>query len=129
MQDPLADMFTRIRNGHLARLRWVAVPYSGLKENITRILHEEGYIRKYDIRGEGTTKRIIIRLKYSRGKPVIEEIRRASRPGLRRYFQLDALVPVRSGLGISILSTSKGVMTDRQARRQRVGGELIGTVF
>ena len=129
MQDPLADMFTRIRNGQSARMRWVRIPYSRFKEDIVKVLHSEGYIREYEVQGEGATKRLSIRLKYYRGKPVIEEIKRVSRPGLRRYFKVGDLSPVRSGLGISIVSTSKGVLADRQARQQRVGGELICTVF
>jgi len=129
MQDPLADMFTRIRNGQSARMKWVSIPYSRFKEDIVKVLHSEGYIREYEVRGEGATKTLSINLKYYRGKPVIEEIKRISRPGLRRYFKVGGLTPIRSGLGISIVSTSKGVLADRQARQQRVGGELICTVF
>lgn len=129
MQDPLADMFTRIRNAQSAHMRWVRVPYSRFKEDVVKVLHSEGYIREYEVQGEGPAKEININLKYHRGKPVIEEIKRISRPGLRRYFKVGELNPVRSGLGISIISTSKGVLADKQARQQGVGGELICTVF
>lgn len=129
MQDPLADMFTRIRNAHLVYKRKVRIPYSHIKESIAQVLQNEGFIRSYDVKGEGANKRLMIILKYYRAKPVIEEIKRVSRPGLRRYFRVAELPRVRSGLGICILSTSRGILTDKQAREQQVGGELICTVF
>ena len=129
MQDPLADMLTRIRNGLMSNAVQVDIPYSHLKEDIAKILVEEGYVDSYQVVGEGTKKKVEVALKYYRERPVIEEIKKISRPGLRRYFGVDDIPYVRSGLGICILSTSKGVITDRRARELKVGGELICTVF
>ena len=128
MQDPIADMLTRIRNAQQVGKLNVTMPASNLKQNIARVLKEEGYIG--DFKTEGDVKReLTIDLKYYRGKPVIVEIARASRPGLRSYAGKDKLPEVRGGLGIAVVSTSKGVMTDRAARAQGVGGEVLCTVF
>lgn len=129
MQDPLADMLTRIRNGLMSKATQVSIPYSNIKKSIAKILVEEGYVESYEIHEKGIQKNIEVTLKYYRGRPVIEEITKVSRPGLRRYFGMNNIPYVRSGLGICILSTSKGVITDRQARELKVGGELICTVF
>ena len=129
MQDPIADMLTRIRNALMAHKSEVQIPFSRLKEDVVKILQEEGYIRTYHAMGEGKDRMLVIALKYYKSKPVIEDIQRISRPGLRAYSRSDQIPLVRSGLGICILATSKGVMTDQQARALNVGGEILCTVF
>lgn len=128
MQDTLADMFTRIRNGHMAEKKAVAMPSSKQKLAIAKVLKEEGYITGYAV--EGDVKPVLsIELKYFEGKPVIEKIKRVSRPSLRIYKGVGDLPKVSDGLGVAIVSTSKGVMTDRAARAAGVGGEVLCTVF
>lgn len=128
MQDTLADMFTRIRNGHMAEKQAVSMPSSKQKVSIAKVLKEEGYIADYKV--EGDVKPVLsVELKYFEGKPVIEEIKRVSRPGLRIYKAANELPKVAGGLGVAIVSTNKGVMTDRAARAAGVGGEVICTVF
>lgn len=128
MQDTLADMLTRIRNGHMSEKQVVSMPSSKLKISVANVLKEEGYITDYSV--EGDTKPVLnVELKYFDGKPVIEEIKRVSRPGLRIYKGATELPKVAGGLGVAIVSTSKGVMTDRAARAACVGGEVICTVF
>ncbi|MBE8182762.1 MAG: 30S ribosomal protein S8 [Candidatus Portiera sp.] len=129
MQDPIADMLTRIRNALMAGATEVNMPHSKIKEEISKILVEEGYIKSYEASGEGATKEIDISLKYYRGEPVIEEIKKISKPGLRKYLKVDEIPYIKAGLGICILSTSKGMIVDRKARELKVGGELICTVF
>lgn len=129
MQDPLADMLTRIRNAQMAGKTRVVMPGSKLKTALARVLQEEGYIGGYEARVEGVKPRLALQLKYYRGKPVIAEIDRVSRPGLRRYSGKGELPKVRGGLGIAIVSTSRGVMTERAARAAGVGGEVLCTVF
>lgn len=128
MTDPVADMLTRIRNALRARQPKVDVPASRLKTEIARVLKEEGYILNYKVAEEGARKTIKIYLKYHNGRPVITELKRVSRPGCRIYVSRDEIKPVLGGMGISILSTPKGVMTGRQARREGVGGELLCVV-
>ncbi|GAB0153279.1 MULTISPECIES: 30S ribosomal protein S8 [Marinobacterium] len=128
MQDTLADMFTRIRNGHMAEKAHVAMPSSKQKVAVANLLKDEGYITDFSV--EGDVKPVLsIELKYFEGKPVIEEIKRVSRPSLRIYKSASELPKVADGLGIAIVSTSKGVMTDRAARKAGIGGEVICTVF
>jgi small subunit ribosomal protein S8 len=128
MQDTLADMFTRIRNGHMAEKAHVAMPSSKQKVAIAAVLKEEGYIADFAV--EGDVKPVLsVELKYFEGKPVIEEIKRVSRPSLRIYKNASDLPKVADGLGIAIISTSKGVMTDRAARKAGIGGEVVCTVF
>jgi small subunit ribosomal protein S8 len=128
MQDTLADMFTRIRNGHMAEKAAVAMPSSKQKVAIAKVLQEEGYIAGFAV--EGDVKPVLsIELKYFEGKPVIEEIKRVSKPSLRIYKSASDLPKVSDGLGIAIISTSKGVMTDRAARAAGIGGEVVCTVF
>ncbi|MBV0933846.1 30S ribosomal protein S8 [Marinobacterium weihaiense] len=128
MQDTLADMFTRIRNGHMAEKAHVAMPSSKQKVAIATVLKDEGYIADFAV--EGDVKPVLsVELKYFEGKPVIEEIKRVSRPSLRIYKNAAELPKVADGLGIAIISTSKGVMTDRAARKAGIGGEVICTVF
>jgi small subunit ribosomal protein S8 len=127
MQDPIADMFTRIRNGQMANKVAVSMPSSKLRVSIAKVLKDEGYISDFAVTGD--VKPVIeVTLKYFEGKKVIESIERVSRPGLRIYKKKDELPKVMGGLGIAIVSTSKGVMTDRAARKAGMGGEIIGYV-
>ena len=128
MQDSLADMLTRVRNAHARNKETVSMPSSGLKVSVAQVLKDEGYITGFSVFGD-VKKELAIELKYFDGKPVIEEIARASRPGLRRYAGAGDLPKVRGGLGIAVISTSNGVMTDRAARAAGVGGEVLCTVF
>ena len=127
MQDPIADMFTRIRNGQMASKVSVAMPSSKLRVSIAKVLKDEGYITDFAVNGDAKPV-IEVALKYFEGKKVIESIERVSRPGLRIYKKKDDLPKVMGGLGIAIVSTSKGVMTDRAARKAGMGGEIIGYV-
>ena len=127
MQDPIADMFTRIRNGQMANKVAITMPSSKLRVAICGVLKEEGYIS--DFAASGDVKPVLeVTLKYFEGKQVIDTIERVSRPGLRIYKKKDELPKVLGGLGIAIVSTSKGVMTDRAARKAGMGGEIIGYV-
>jgi len=129
MTDPIADMLTRIRNGQTAEKAEVSMPSSKLKTAIARVLKEEGYIQDFRIDGEDKKPRLTVQLKYHEGRPVIEEIQRVSRPGLRRFEGKRSLPSVRGGLGTAIISTSQGVMTDRAARDAGHGGEVLCVVF
>lgn len=124
MQDTVADMLTRIRNAQLARKQTVVMPVSKLKTAIANLLLDEGYVSSVETEGLSLT----LGLKYYEGKAVIEQIKRVSRPGLRIYKSKDELEPVKQGLGILIVSTNKGIMTDRAARAAGVGGEVIALV-
>jgi small subunit ribosomal protein S8 len=128
MQDTLADMFTRIRNAQMAEKQSVMIPSSKMKVSVLDVLKSEGFIESYAVSGDAKPE-ITVDLKYFEGKPVIEEIKRASRPGLRNYKGSEELPTVRGGLGIAIVSTSQGVMTDHAARKAGIGGEVICTVF
>lgn len=128
MQDPIADMFTRIRNGLAAGKLRVVMPMSKQKLAIARLLKEQGYIRDFATEEQEGKIELAVVLKYHEGKPVIDEIRRVSRPGLRIFKKKDDLPTVMNGLGIAIISTSKGLMTDRAARESGHGGEVIGFV-
>jgi len=128
MQDTLADMLTRIRNGHMAEKSAVTMPASKLKASVAAVLKEEGYIADFAVEGEGKPV-MTVELKYFEGKPVIESIQRVSRPSLRVYRGANELPKVSGGLGVAIVSTSRGVMTDRAARAAGIGGEVICTVF
>ena len=128
MQDTLADMFTRIRNAQMAEKQSVMIPSSKMKVSVLDVLKSEGFIESYAVSGDAKPE-ITVDLKYFEGKPVIEEIKRASRPGLHNYKGSEELPTVRGGLGIAIVSTSQGVMTDHAARKAGIGGEVICTVF
>jgi len=128
MSDPIADMLTRIRNAQKAGKASVSMPSSKQKEAICRVLAEEGYIEGFEVEREGNKAFLTIRLKYFEGRPVIEYIQRVSKPGRRIYRGKDELPKVQGGLGIAIVSTSKGVMTDKAARKQGCGGEVICVV-
>ena len=128
--DPVADMLTRIRNANTAKHESVDVPASNLKKAIAKVLLDEGYIKSYEIVEDGTQGIIRIQLKYLAGKEkVISGLRRVSKPGLRVYAGADELPRVLKGLGIAIISTSKGVMTDKAARANHVGGEVLAFVW
>lgn len=129
MSDPIADMLTRIRNGSQANKVSVSMPVARSKIAIAEVLQEEGYITGFEVQGTGASRKLAVQLKYFQGTPVIEEVRRISRPGCRVYAHSDDLPSVRNGLGIALVSTSKGMMTDKSARQQQVGGEVICTVF
>ena len=128
MQDPISDMLTRIRNAHHRSMREVAMPSSKLKASVAKVLEDEGYISGFSV-SEEIKPTLTVALKYFDGKPVIEEISRTSKPSLRVYMGSNDLPKVRSGLGIAIISTSQGVMTDRAARTAGIGGEVLCTVF
>ncbi len=126
MSDPIADMFTRIRNGLLVNMVEISMPSSKLKSEIARLMKEEGYISDFSTTSEDGKAMLKVQLKYYEGKPVIAMIKRVSRPGLRIYKSKDELPSVNDGLGVAIVSTSKGVMTDRAARAAGYGGEVVG---
>ena len=125
MTDPISDMLTRIRNGQNARKVSVSMPASKAKEAVASVLKDEGYITDYSTDGEGAEKSLSVELKYFEGVPVIESLQRASRPGLRIYRGKEGLPKVLGGLGVAIVSTSAGVMSDRRAREKGIGGEVI----
>lgn len=131
MSDPLADMLTRIRNGVMAHFPAVEVPLSKLKVGVAKVLKQEGYISDYQIVGEDEKQGVLkIELKYGpKNEKVITGIRRISKPGLRQYKKSDRIPKVMSGLGIAILTTSRGIISDREARSQNVGGELLCEVW
>ena len=128
MSDPIADMLTRIRNAQLAEKTSVAVPASKLKVSIATVLKDEGYIEDFAVREEGVRRELRIGLKYYAGRPVIERLERISKPGLRVYRGRDDIPRVMNGLGVAIVSTSRGVMTDRKARATGLGGEVLCVV-
>ena len=129
-QDPIADMLTRIRNANLSVKDELHVPASKMNEAIAGILQQEGYIESYQREGEGVEQSIRVQLKYGRGRErVITGLKRVSRPGLRRYVGADEIPRVLGGMGVAILSTSRGVLSGREAKKQKVGGELLAYVW
>ena len=128
MQDPIADFLTRIRNAIMVDSESVTIPHSKIKEALCRVLEAEGYIEGFSVEGEQKPQ-LTVALKYFEGVPVIEELQRISRPGLRTYKTYDSLPLVRGGLGIAIVSTNQGLMTDHAARRAGIGGEVLCTIF
>lgn len=128
MTDPISDMLTRIRNGQSAAKASVSMPSSTVKESIAKVLQDEGFIEGFATDAEGSKKTLNVQLKYFEGNPVIEEIKRISRPGLRIYRGKDDLPQVLGGLGVAIVSTSQGVMSDREARSKGQGGEVLCVV-
>ncbi len=129
MSDPIADFLTRIRNAQMAQMPIVDCPSSKIKVAISKVLQDEGYIGGYKVADNDGKPVISVELKYFQGRPVIEEIKRVSRPGLRSYKGKEDLPKNRAGLGVAILSTNKGLMTDKQARVAGLGGEVLCTVF
>jgi len=132
MTDPIADLLTRIRNAIMAGHKVVEAPASNLKKEVARILFEKGYILSYKvIDGEGPQGKLKIALKYNSKskKPAIKEIQRVSRPGLRQYIGVDEMPRILNGLGIAIISTSRGLMTDKEAKKEKIGGEVLCYVY
>jgi small subunit ribosomal protein S8 len=129
MNDPISDMLTRIRNANDARHDTVDVPYSKVKKAIADILVAEGFVASADTLGEGTHKTIRITLKYEGKTKVLQGLKRISKPGLRIYANVEELPRVLNGLGIAIISTSKGIMTDKEARKQNVAGEVLAYIW
>jgi small subunit ribosomal protein S8 len=128
--DPIADLLTRIRNGSTARLATVDIPYSGIKEAIVKILKAEGMINDFEISKETKFPNLRVHLRYdAKREPIMRQLKRISKPGLRIYKAAGELTPVRSGLATQIVSTNRGLMTDRDARKQRLGGEVICEVW
>ena len=128
MNDPISDLLTRIRNANQALLPAIELPHSKIKESIVGILKQEGYITDFAVEGK-VPRTIKVKLKYQGKKSIIEGLRRISTPGLRRYVGATEIPRVRGGLGVAVLSTSEGLMTDVQARRKKIGGELICYVW
>ena len=124
MNDTISDLLTRIRNGQMSNKKTVSAPYSKMKESICKVMQDEGYIDGYST-DEGKIKNILVELKYFEGKPVIDYIKRVSRPGLRIYKSSDDIPLVKNGLGICIISTSQGLMTGKTAKEKKCGGEII----
>lgn len=129
MTDPIADMLTRIRNANRQHHETVMVPASKLKVDIAEILKNEGFIKGYKVEGEGPIKNIVITLKYRGNERVITDLKRISKPGLRVYAKVNEIPKVLNGLGIVILSTSQGLMTDKEARAKQVGGEVLAYIW
>ena len=129
LTDPIADMLTRVRNGQMAKHSQVAVPFSKIKESMVSILKNEGYITGYEIKEEGNIRDIVITLKYMDGDAVIKGLKRISKPGRRVYTSVENLPKVLGGLGIAIVSTPKGVITDKECRKHSVGGEVLCYVW
>jgi small subunit ribosomal protein S8 len=129
MSDPIADLLTRIRNAQMAKLPIVSCPSSKVKLAICEVLQDEGYIGNFSVVADGAKSQLTVDLKYYQGKPVIEEIIRVSKPGLRQYKGKDDMPRNRQGLGIVIVSTNQGVMTERKARAAGIGGEVLCSVF
>lgn len=130
MTDPIADLLTRIRNACSGRRDQITLPHSKVKESIVRLLADEGYLRDIEVTGEGPKRSIVAHIRYGEGgEPVLSGIRRVSRPGLRRYSSSSEAPRIRGGLGVSILSTPIGLLSDREARRRNVGGEVICEVW
>ncbi len=129
MTDPIADMLTRIRNAGHAGHRWADVPLSKLKVEIARLLKENAFVYDYKILNDGRHGLVRVYLKYHEGQPVIQRIARVSRPGRRRYVGVEDIPRIRGGLGMAVLSTSQGLLSDRAARAARVGGEVLAEVW
>lgn len=127
--DPIADYLTRVRNAQMARHKVVEIPSSNIKKEITKILDDKGYILSHKFEDDGKQGVIKIALKYNKNVPAIKKIERISKPGLRKYCGADSLPRVLNGLGIAIISTSKGLITDKEARVQKIGGEIICHVY
>lgn len=130
LSDPIADFLTRVKNAGIARDEYFCAPYSNIKAEIARILAEEGYIWSFEVVGEGKDKAIKVKAKYGKdGKSIITNVKRCSKPGRRHYVRSEEIPTVMNGLGISIVSTSQGLMTGAKARKLQIGGELIALVW
>ena len=129
LTDPIADMLTRIRNANLAKHNTVKIPFSKIKESLANILKSEGYINNFEVKEEGTKKDIIVSLKFMDGEAVIKGLKRISKPGSRVYTSVESLPKELGGLGIAIVSTPQGVITDKECRKHNVGGEVLCYVW
>lgn len=129
LTDPIADFLTRLRNGSVAKKTQIVLPYSRIKSDMARVLKQEGYITDFSEQGEGATHQISVTTKFVQQTPAITGLKRVSRPGLRRYVGAGEIPRVRGGQGIAILSTPRGVLSGREAKRQNVGGELLAYVY
>ena len=129
MTDPIADLLTRVRNAQQAKRPTVSAPYSGVKFALAKIMEREGYVEKTETAGEGIERQLVLTLKYEEGKGFIRELKRVSKPGRRVYAKASALPHVYSGLGIAVISTPNGLMTNKEARARRLGGEVICELF
>lgn len=129
INDRVADFLARLRNAYKAQLPVVNLPYAGLVVSVCKVLESEGFIRAYRVEEQSAKKNIVVELKYIEGEPAVKELKRVSKSGLRKYAKVTKLPKHYNGLGVSIVSTSKGVMTDFEARQQHVGGEVLCTVF
>lgn len=129
LTDPIADFLIRLKNASRAGLDEFTAPYSKIKGEIARILQEEGYVWNYEVLSDGKFPEIKVKVKFVEGTPALTDLKRVSKPGRRNYVPTDGIPPVRRGLGISILSTSKGIMTGASARKNKVGGELLAIVW
>lgn len=129
LSDPISDFLTRFKNATMAHKDEFSAPYSKIKAEIARILQEEGYIWKYEVDDSGQFKELKVTAKYIDNKPVLTNLKRVSRPGLRQYVPADGIPKVLGGMGIAILSTSKGIMSGQRARKENIGGELLATVW
>ena len=128
MSDPISDMLTRIRNAGNAQLPSIELPHSRIKESVAKLLQQQGYIAEVAVEGDAK-KKLKLRLKYNGKKNVIEGLKRVSKPGLRRYVGATEIPRVRGGLGVAIVSTSEGLLTDQQARKKNLGGELLAYIW
>ncbi|VEU59740.1 30S ribosomal protein S8 [Mesomycoplasma neurolyticum] len=129
LTDPIADMITRIKNANIRKHKFVEIPHSNKKIKILEIIKNEGYIKEFEAVGEGVEKKIVVELKYKNNIGAITDIKRISKPGLRVYSSVDNIPKVLSGYGTVIISTSKGILTDKEARKENVGGEIIAYVW
>ena len=129
LSDPISDFLTRFKNATMANKEEFSAPYSKIKAEIAKILQEEGYIWKYELNNDGKFPEIRVTAKYVDSKPVLTNLKRVSRPGLRRYVPADGIPKVLGGMGITILSTSRGIMSGHRARKENIGGELLATVW
>lgn len=129
MTDPISDMLTRVRNAQRANKGQVAIPYSKAKERILKVFAEEGFVGDMQVEGEAAQKKLVVQLKYFEGRPVIETVQRISRPGLRIYRGKDELPRINRGLGVAVISTPQGVMSDRAARAAGQGGEVLCKIY
>ena len=127
--DPIADMLTRIRNANQQKHETVSIPYSNLKNDLANILKNEGFVTDFVVNEEGNHKNIVITLKYKGNERVITGLKRVSKPGLRQYAKVNEIPKVLNGLGIAIISTSKGIMTDKEARAKNIGGEVLAYIW
>ncbi|WP_036452168.1 30S ribosomal protein S8 [Mycoplasma buteonis] len=127
--DPISDLIVRIKNANARKHKTVSIPYSVKKEAIVKLIESEGYITSYEVKGEGTEKELVVTLKFKKGQAAIVGIKRVSKPGLRVYVKSEDIPTVLSGYGTVIISTSKGLMTGKEARKENVGGEIIAYIW